>query len=580
MTSRSVDKDVVLDKKSIIAIVILAVLIIFYWPILQKLGFVTPEEEPVPAQAGDTAVVTPSQTEPIATPEPAAPAETSQPSAQLAEPQTDTVKVDTLIVQTNKYQVALISLGGGVTSLMLKDYTYRDGAPVELFPNGRRATPEAVFAGGTFSTSTLPFTCNLAPDEYDATREPLEVIYTYAPPSGGRIERHFVFHPDDHSFDLKLIIDQPAQMQLEREYRLGWSTPLEPTEPNLQDDWSSMQAAAMMAGSRVSLDDFDDGVLRQTVDGQVAWVGVRSKYFAKVLIPRSRPAEGAYADGGERDVVAPDGGMVEERRITAGLKLPFAAVSSVVDSFTVFVGPLDYMMMSDYDVDLEDMLDIGTTPYIGWIIKPFAIAIMWIMPILYDVVPNYGLVIILFALIVKIITLPLSMRSFKSMQAMKDLQPKVEDLKQRLKKDPQKLNQEMMKLYKAHGVNPLSGCLPILPQMPLFFALFSVFRSTILLRNAPFVWFIDDLSRGAQSLTDPYIILVVLMVAAQFLSQKLTMASTQQNKMFIYLMPFLMGFIFYRFAAGLVLYWTSFSVLAMLDYVLFRKPKNPQVKSA
>jgi len=369
-------------------------------------------------------------------------------------------------------------------------------------------------------------------------------------------------------------------MGFERDYRLGWNSPLEPTEPDLLDDWTSMQAAAMMAGSRVTLDDFNDGVLRQSVDGQVSWLGVRSKYFARVLIPRSRPAEGAYADGRKQDVMKPDGGMLEEKRITAGLKMPFAAAYQVVDSFTVFVGPLDYMMMSEYDVGLQDMLDIGTTPYVGWIIKPFALGIMWILPILYKVVPNYGLVIILFALMVKIITLPLSMRSFKSMQAMKELQPKVEDLKKRYPKDPTRLNQEMMKLYKTHGVNPISGCLPMLPQMPLFFALFSVFRSTILLRDAPFVWFINDLSRGAQSLTDPYIILVILMIAAQYLSQHLTMSGTQQNKMFLYVMPLLMGFIFYRFAAGLVLYWTSFSLLSMLDYVLFRRSKNTQVKTA
>jgi YidC/Oxa1 family membrane protein insertase len=307
---------------------------------------------------------------------------------------------------------------------------------------------------------------------------------------------------------------------------------------------------------------------------------VRSKYFARVLIPRSRPADGAYADGRKQDVMKSDGGMLEEHRITAGLKMPFAAVNQVIDSFTVFVGPLDYMMMADYKVGLQDMLDIGTTPYVGWIIKPFALAIMWILPILYDVIPNYGVVIILFALMVKIITLPLSMKSFKSMQAMKDLQPKVEDLKKRHPKDPQKLNQEMMKLYKTHGVSPLSGCLPMLPQMPLFFALFSVFRSTILLRDAPFFWFINDLSRGAQSLTDPYIILVALMILAQYVSQHLTMSGSQQNKMFLYIMPLMMGFIFYRFAAGLVLYWTSFSLLSMLDYALFRRSKNTQVKSA
>ena len=127
----------------------------------------------------------------------------------------------------------------------------------------------------------------------------------------------------------------------------------------------------------------------------------------------------------------------------------------------------------------------------------------------------------------------------------------------------------------------MSGCLPMLPQMPLLFAMFSVVRSTILLRGAPFVWPITDLSIGASSFTHPYMILVVAMVAAQFISQKLTMPSTGQNKGLMYLMPLMMGFFFHSFAAGLVLYWTCFSVFSLLDYVLFkRKNKNPEVKTA
>jgi YidC/Oxa1 family membrane protein insertase len=341
-----------------------------------------------------------------------------------------------------------------------------------------------------------------------------------------------------------------------------------------------MEAVAMMSGSREKLDDFEDDLLNQSLPGYTSWGGVRSKYFAAVLIPRNRTADGVFAVG-EKQKVATPSGRIEQRRITVGLDMPFASVGSLADTFTVFVGPLDYTIMSKYNVDLEDMLDIGTTPFIGWIIKPFALGIIWLLPRMHYVIPNYGAVIILFALLVKLVTLPLSMKSFKSMNAMKELQPKMEELKKKHKKNPQALNAEMMKLYKKHGVNPMSGCLPMLPQMPLFFALFSVFRSTILLRDAPFIWFISDLSRGASGLTDPYIILVVVMVATQFISQKFTMVSTtQQNKMFMYIFPFFMGWLLYKFPAGLVLYWTCFSVFSLLDYVIFKRRKNPEVTTA
>jgi YidC/Oxa1 family membrane protein insertase len=487
-------------------------------------------------------------------------------------------KADSVVVETQQYRAVLSSYGGGPVSMQLKEYTYRDGVPVEMLPEPNLATPAVTFAGGTFNTSRISFTSDRAPGQYDATREPFEITYTYAPESGGQIERTFVFYPDQLDFQMSLKVDDPAAMGFERSYKLVWNTPLDPTEPDAKSDYQSMEAAAMMGGSRVTLDDFDDGVMRETREGDVTWAGVRSKYFAAAFIPLNRHAEGVFADGTKRDVVLPEG-EIEERKITAGITMPFASLSPIADSFTVFVGPLDYMLMADYDVDLEDMLGIGTTPYVGWLIKPFAVAIMWIMPKLYSVIPNYGIVIILFALLVKLVTLPLSMRSFKSMQAMKYLQPKIEEMKKRYKKDPQRMNQEMMKMYKEHGVNPMSGCLWVIPQMPLFFALFSVFRSTIMLRDAPFVWFINDLSRGAQSLTDPYIVLVILMVGAQFISGKLTMGTGQQNKMFAYLMPLMMGFIFYRFAAGLVLYWTTFSFLSMLDYALFKRPKNTEVKT-
>ncbi len=148
----------------------------------------------------------------------------------------------------------------------------------------------------------------------------------------------------------------------------------------------------------------------------------------------------------------------------------------------------------------------------------------------------------------------------------------MEELKKKHKKNPQALNKEMMKLYKEHGVNPLSGCLPYLPQLPLFFALFSVFRSTILLRQAPFIFWWDDLSRGATSITDPYIILVILMAGLMFVQQKMTMTDPK-NKMLIYLMPLMMGFFFYKAAAGLVLYWTCFSLFSWIEQLVFKRPQ-------
>jgi YidC/Oxa1 family membrane protein insertase len=487
---------------------------------------------------------------------------------------------DTIIVNTEKYRFTLTSFGGGPVSIILNDYYYRDGEKIEMLPNSDRVTPENNFGGGTFSTSNQLFSSSLMSGEYDVSSEPLDLVYSYKGENGGQINRHFRFYPDQYHYDFNVELVNPTDLGFSGKYNLNWNTPLGTTEPQLNIDYEAMEAVVMQGGSRVNLDEYDNDKLNQSLDGNTAWAGLRSKYFAAVMIPTNRPAESVFANGTKNYITVGEND-IEQKLITVGLDMPFANVVSLTDSFTVFVGPLDYPLMEDYGVGLEDMLDIGTTPFIGWIIKPFAIGIMWILPKMYNFIPNYGMVIIIFAFLIKILTLPLSMKSFKSMNAMKELQPKIEEMKKKFKDKPQQLNTEMMKMYKAHGVNPLSGCLPMLPQMPLFFALFSVFRSTILLRNAPFVWFIDDLSRGAATFTDPYIILVLIMIVAQFVSTKLTMASSQQNKAFVYIMPLFMGFIFYKFAAGLVLYWTCFSVFSLLDYVLFkrRQIKNPEVQT-
>ena len=567
-----------MDKKTIPLIILLVLVIIFFWPALEYLGLYKPTQRqeatsPTPTDttkqiAADTAT---HQLAPVA-------AGVREPAAAATAIDTIPVSIDTVAIETENYRLLMSTAGGGPLSLILKNYTLRDGTPIQMLPEPKAATPEVSFGDGTFLASSKHYQCNLAPGTYVVKDQPLTASYSYAGPSGGLLTKQYVFYPDKYHYDLIIKLDGREHFGFERQYQLTWNTPLGITEPQADQDYMAMEAVAMMAGGRETLNDYNDGILNQSLAGYTRWVGLRQKYFAAVLIPHSREAEEAFAHGTKQKVAGVEK-TIEQRRITAGLEMTFAGVSSFSDSFTVFVGPLDYTLMAGYKVDLEDMLGIGTTPWVGWIIKPFALGIIWLLPRMYDVLPNYGVVIIVFALLIKIVTLPLSLKSFKSMQAMRELAPQLEELKKQYKKDAQALNRETMKLYKKAGVNPMSGCFPLLAQMPLLFALFSVFRSTILLRNAPFAWFITDLSRGASGVTDPYIILVILMVLAQFVSQKFTTPSTGQNKLIGYFMPVFFGFLFFRFAAGLVIYWTCFSLFSLLDYAIFRRKRNLQVKT-
>ena len=566
----------------------LAILIFFYFDIMEALGLYKPATpKPVVENVIDSSQATDQSTLP--TEQKAQTIETTPEVGQIVSKSESVdslnqanVVNDTITIETNKYIVKLTTYGGGPVSLLLKEHTYRNGEMIEMIPNAQNATPSASFAGGTYNTGQAYFTSSREPGEYKATSEEFDVTYEIVQPDGSAIKKHYVFYPNTYHYDLNIELDEPQNMGLSGKYTLTWNTPLGVTEPQPKSDYDIMNAMAYQGGSLEKLDEFEDNKLKESLEGNTEWVGVRSKYFSAVLIPKNRDATAAVANG-VINSIHDDEDMINQKLITVGLDMPFANVRSLTDSFTVFVGPMDYHMMAEYDENLETILDIGTTPFIGWIIKLFAVPIMWLLPKMYEFIPNYGFVIILFAFFVKVVTLPLSMKSFKSMNAMKVVQPELENLKKKYAKDPQKMQKETMALYKKHGVNPISGCLPMLPQMPLFFAMFAVFRSTILLRDAPFIWFITDLSRGAVTYTDPYMILVVVMVGAQFLSQKLTMAGgTQQNKAIGYIMPLFMGFMFRTFASGLVLYWTCFSVFSLLDYFLFKRKelKNTNIKTA
>ena len=577
-----------MDKKTLPIIILLVALIFFYYPILEFLGLYEKPAE-TPQQADQTTQTDTTTGRQITAPDPETITEAQAQidpdiSEQTGESAADTITADTLKITTEYYTILMSSRGGGPVSMELKEYHYRDNGDIEMLPESRTATPDARFAGGTFSTSRLNYSSNLRPGEYDASRDTLEVVYEYANEAGGVIRKTYWFYPDEYHFHLRFEVENTQSFGFERSYTLWWNTPLGVTEPVPENDYQAMQAVAKLGDSRDQLDDWEGQQLRESVDGYTKWVGVRNKFFTAALIPRSREGQAAVAEGYKHQISTPDA-TIEARELTAGVVMPFAGVSTIADSFTVYVGPMDYLVMDDYGVDLEAMLDIGTFPFFGTLIlKPFAIAVMWLLPKLHNVIPNYGLVIIIFAALVKIITLPLSMKQFKSMQGMKDLQPKMEELKKKHKKDPQALQRETMKLYKTHGVNPMSGCLVMLPQMPLMIAMFRVFQASILLRAEPLVWFIDDLSRGASSFTDPYMVLVILMVAMQMVSSKLTMSGgQQQQKAFIYIFPLVIGFLLHSLPSGLILYWTIFSAFSLLDWALFKrekKAKNPEVKTA
>ena len=228
-------------------------------------------------------------------------------------------------------------------------------------------------------------------------------------------------------------------------------------------------------------------------------------------------------------------------------------------SFSAYVGPQDYKRLSHIGHKLEDLNSYG------WIfrpvIQPFAnlivVVLLWMHQ---NLNMAYGWVLILFGLAVRVVLWPLNQKAMRSSMAMQAVQPELKAVQERYKQDPQKMQQEVMKLYKEHGVNPLGGCLPMLIPMPVLFALFFVFRVTIEFRGVPFLW-LPDLSRA-----DPYYIIPVVMGLSMFAVSKIGQLGVPPNpqaKMMVYVMPAFLTFIFLKLSSGLNLYYAVSNIASI-----------------
>jgi YidC/Oxa1 family membrane protein insertase len=297
------------------------------------------------------------------------------------------------------------------------------------------------------------------------------------------------------------------------------------------------------------------------------WVAVRTKYFLMALIPKTVEGRAAVIEGideinGQKIQIEYNGDN-SWKLMQAQLEMPYDGTQSVTHQFQVYLGPMEYEELKGVGVGLEKMMNFGWT-----VIKPFSIAFYFTLQFIKGKVGNYGLAIIIFSILIKVVLYPLTRKSFQSMRKMQELQPKIAALKEKFAKEPQKLNQETMKMYKQHGVNPLGGCLPLILQMPVLFALFNLFRTTIMLRQASFIG-IQDLS-APDHLLGNINVLPILMGITMLIQQKLTNKDPKQKAM-AYFMPIFLTFIFFKLSAGLNLYYFMFNILTIAQELLIKK---------
>ena len=284
--------------------------------------------------------------------------------------------------------------------------------------------------------------------------------------------------------------------------------------------------------------------------GNIQWLALQDKYFLSVLIPKQASSALVKKEG--------------EKLLTASLKMPAASSGSTL-ALQLYAGPKEYDTLQALQLGLEDTIDFGWFIFGSWsVVKAIAKPIFYVLRFINDYTHNYGVTIILLTMAIKALFVPLQFKSYKSMKQMQVIQPKVLAVQEKYKDDRDRLNKELIKLYRDHKVNPVGGCLPMVLQMPVFVALFNILYMTIDLRQSPFIGWITDLS-----LQDPYYVMPIIMGVTMVAQQKITPTTMDPTQAKIMLMlPAFMTFLFINFPAGLVLYWLTNNVLTISQQII------------
>ena len=382
------------------------------------------------------------------------------------------------------------------------------------------------------------------------------------------ITKSLTFYPDRYIIDLAINLSNISGLVSQNTASVYWPGGLPLTEPNITDELTYYGAVVYQGEEKYSPKTKALGQEKtERMLYPTDWVGVRTKYFFTALVPNEK-ALGA-------EVLAVEDGDSKE----FGVGLLFNTSSPFRS--TLYLGPLEYSRIKALGNSLDQIMNFGWA-----FIRPISKGVHWVLLFLHNYIPNYGFVLLLFSVLIKIIVYPLTSKSLNSTRKMQAIQPLLNELKEKHKNDQKKFAQAQMSLFKEHGVNPLSGCVPVLLQMPLLFALFTVFRSSIELRGAPFILWIQDLSRPDVVLDlginiplygSGVAILPLLMGVTMFIQMKSapTGQGPGQQKLMMYFMNGFFVLIFNQFPSGLVLYYTLFNVLTIVQqkYLASRQEK-------
>jgi YidC/Oxa1 family membrane protein insertase len=576
-----------MDRKTIIAVV-LAVVVIIGGMLLQNVLVPKKPAEPLPPEKPPAVAERPTAERAPALQGGPSPAqeqpqrpESSAPEAALSE--------ETFVLENDLMRVRFTNQGGEITSIQLRDYKNRDGSPVEMVISK--------------DTGLNPFSLRFG----DHNAEPVKALFhveravsaisatftqTFNTRSGVpfTLRKTYLLQPKDYLIELRVSIENSVNEYPDLNfngtaYTLGFGPQIGPAFEKLDRQNEYRAYMYYVDGKKRDVRIPKEGV--QVLKSRVTWAAIAGKYFEVIAVPDATQYTLTYDTRPISDL---------RDRSSMYFSRPEIKSSKNTDVFRFYVGPKKREILARYNnsdknafklADMHFEETIPSSPLIGWL----ANILKFFLELFYKIIPNYGVAILLLTLLIKILFWPLTNKSYESTAKMQALQPKIKELQAKYKANPQKMNQEMAALYKKEGVSPLGGCLPLLLQMPIFFALYNLLSTHFELRGAMFIpgW-ITDLSAPESIWSFPTIdlllwklsalrVLPFLMLGTTFLQSKISQSATPTDRnmaLMTYAMPIVFFFILYNMPSGLVLYWTAQNILGIVQqlYTNYRRRKR------
>jgi YidC/Oxa1 family membrane protein insertase len=582
-----------MEKNTILAVVLCTIVLIVTF-VLQ--GYFMSKQKAVVSVEPQQPLVTAVETDPALeqqTMRQSAQAETSLPSVvrdekpvlNLQESAVPEIQIpfEQIKIDTDLFSVVLTNSGGDMVSFKWNDT--RDNSKVDLILSGDKEARAFSLAFGDLDAP--PVTSNFYVNrisEYSV--EFYHDFSTFSSVSGMeekfRLSKRYDFKPDEYMFELKITLDGGYSVQgfnfSGNAYTLSFGPQMGPPFEKLDRYYDYRQYFTYTNGKR------KNAKVNDLINNRPAWAAISGKYFVFIAIPYLAQYTLNFSEKAEP-------GITSASRLN--IIRPAASVSKLEDSYRFYLGPKTQETLSIYNTgkNIYGLKDTGLIEAASssWaILSPLEKLLKWLLLIFYGIIPNYGAAIILLTLFIKIIFFPLTKKGSEATLRMQALSPKIKEIQEKYKNNPQKLNTEMGNLYKQEGYNPLSGCLPMLLQFPIFIAMYQLFSSHFDLRGAGFIpgW-IPDLSlpehivKFPDGFTLPILgwtalrALPFIYVGSQLIYGKVTQMpgqqSNSQTKMMLYVMPLIFFFILYNVPSGLLIYWIFSNLLTLVQQLIINK---------